>query len=149
MFFLQIYLQASIFSLPLLQTDLYEEAEASNRDNLQLIKTVCQALVSHIYHTKSNLAPLIVRYPLPNYRNNFRQRSSHIHVCARNGSRMHAAGMLNIVPKVGRCSSIIHIAIFVPNFYKKYVYITHLIVLHLHVYISHGLLWVEAMHSPV
>ena len=30
----------------LLQTKLYEEAEAANRDNLQLIKTVCQALVS-------------------------------------------------------------------------------------------------------
>ena len=30
----------------LLQTKLYEEAEAADRDNLQLIKTVCQALVS-------------------------------------------------------------------------------------------------------
>ena len=49
MFFLAVYLQASSCSVSLLQTKLYEEAEASNRDNLQLIRTVCQSLVSHMY----------------------------------------------------------------------------------------------------
>ena len=55
MFFLAVCLQASSCSVSLLQTKLYEEAEASNRDNLQLIKTVCQSLVSHMYMYNSHL----------------------------------------------------------------------------------------------